>query len=100
MAGHFTNGKGNDLAKPSKSEINNVYEFVIFVCMKTKRTNIVINEELIKDIRRFSELKTKREIIERALEDHLNYLKRQKLRSLRGKINWEGDLMKMREGRL
>ncbi len=68
--------------------------------MKAKATNIVINEELIKDIRRFSELKTKREIIDRALGDHLNYLKRQKLRSLRGKITWEGDLMKMREGRL
>ncbi len=68
--------------------------------VKAKRTNIVINEELIRDIRRFSELKTKRDIIEKSLEDQLNYLKRQKLRSLRGKINWEGDLMKMREGRL
>ncbi len=93
MAERFTREKGND-----------VYDFTIFVCMKTKiktrRTNIVVNEDLIKDIRRFSELKTKREIIEKALEDHLNYLKRQKLRSLRGKITWEGDLMKMREGRL
>ena len=84
--------------------VSYVYEFAIFVCMKTKvkskRTNILVNEDLIRGIRRFSELKTKREIIERALEDHLNYLMRQKLRSLRGKITWEGDLMKMREGRL
>jgi Arc/MetJ family transcription regulator len=94
------NGKESSLYRA----FSNVYNFSIFVCMKTKakskRTNIVVNEDLIKDIRRFSELKTKREIIERALEDQLNYLKRQKLRSLRGKITWEGDLMKMREGRL
>ncbi len=95
MVERFMSGKEND-----------VYVFAIFVCMKTKikvkskRTNIVVNEELIKDIRRFSELKTKREIIEKALEDQLDYLKRQKLRSLRGKIIWEGDLMKMRERRV
>ena len=81
-----------------------MYGFAKFVCMKTKaktkRTNVVVNEELIRDIRRFSELKTKRDIIEKSLQDQLNYLKRQKLRSLRGKIKWEGDLMKMREGRL
>lgn len=68
--------------------------------MKTSRTNIVLNEDLIKEIRRFSELKTKKEIVEKALADYLKYLKMQKLRSLRGKIKWEGDLMKMREGKL
>ncbi len=73
--------------------INHVYGFLIFVCMKTKSrtkpTNIVVNEELIKGIRPYSDLKTQKEIINKALEDQLNYLKIQKLRSLRGKINWE-----------
>ncbi|MBK5277225.1 MAG: type II toxin-antitoxin system VapB family antitoxin [Bacteroidia bacterium] len=67
--------------------------------MKTTRTNIELRDDLIKDIMRFGEIKTKREAVEKALEMYANWVKRQKLRSLRGKIEWEGDLMKMREGR-
>lgn len=77
-----------------------MYVFGIFVCMKTTRTNIVLRDDLIKDIMRFGEVKTKREAVEKALSLYANWLKRQKLRSLRGKVKWEGDLMKMREGRL
>lgn len=67
--------------------------------MKTTRTNIVLRDDLIEDIMRFGQAKTKREAVEEALVAHSNWLKRQKLRSLRGKIKWEGDLMKMREGK-
>jgi Arc/MetJ family transcription regulator len=77
-----------------------VYTFAIFVCMKTTRTNIVLRDDLIKDIMRFGEIKTKREAVEKALTLYSNWLKRQKLRSLRGKIDWDGDLMKMREGKV
>ena len=86
--GHFTSGKEND-----------VYVFAIFVCMKTTRTNIELNDQLIADILKFGESKTKREVVEKALQDHLRLLKRKKLASLRGKINWEGDLHKMRTDR-
>lgn len=68
--------------------------------MKTTRTNIELRDDLIKDIMRFGEIKTKREAVEKALEMYANWVKRQKLRSLRGKVEWDGDLMKMREGRL
>lgn len=67
--------------------------------MKTTRTNIVLRDDLIEDIMRFGHAKTKREAVEEALIAHANWLKRQKLRSLRGKVKWEGDLMKMREGK-
>jgi hypothetical protein len=67
--------------------------------MKTV-TAIESRESLIKDIMRFGEIKTKREAMDKALSLYANWLKRQKLRSLRGKVQWEGDLMKMREGRL
>lgn len=76
-----------------------MYEFAKFVCMKTTRTNIVLRDDLIKDLMRLSEIKTKKEAIEKAIELYVNWLKKQKLRSLRGKIEWDGDLMKMREGR-
>ncbi len=68
--------------------------------MKTTRTNIELRDDLIKDIMRFGKVKTKREAVEKALEMYANWVKRQKLRSLRGKVEWDGDLMKMREGRL
>ena len=68
--------------------------------MKTTRTNIELRDDLIKDIMRFGNVKTKREAVEKALEMYANWVKRQKLRSLRGKVEWDGDLMKMREGRL
>jgi len=67
--------------------------------MKKTRTNIVLNDDLIKEIMKFSEEKTKREVVEMALQEHLRMLKRRKLASLRGKINWEGDLNQMRKGR-
>ena len=83
-----------------KSNSADVYDFRIFVCMKTTRTNIVISDDLIKDIMRLGEIKTKKEAVEKALTLYANWLKRQKLRSLRGKVSWEGDLMKMREGKV
>jgi len=58
--------------------------------MKTTRTAILLRDDLIKDIMRFGKVKTKREAVEEALIAHSNWLKRQKLRSLRGKIQWEG----------
>lgn len=59
-----------------------------------------MRDNLIKDIMRFGEIKTKREAVEKALENYVRWLKFQKFRSLRGKIKWEGDLMKMREGKI
>jgi len=84
--------------KPANLWLNHVYTFAIFVCMKTTRTNIVLRDDLIKDIMRFGEIKTKREAVEKALENYARWLKFQEFRKLRGKISWEGDLMKMRKG--
>ncbi|MBY0434182.1 MAG: type II toxin-antitoxin system VapB family antitoxin [Cyclobacteriaceae bacterium] len=68
--------------------------------MKTTRTNIVLRDDLIKDIMRLGEAKTKREAVEKALENYARLLKFQEFRKLRGKISWEGDLMKMRAGKV
>ncbi|HCW06162.1 MAG TPA: DUF2191 domain-containing protein [Cytophagales bacterium] len=64
--------------------------------MKATRTNIVLNDQLIEEIIKFGESKTKREAVENALIDHLRILKRKKLASMRGKIKWQGNLNKMR----
>jgi Arc/MetJ family transcription regulator len=75
-----------------------VYNLRTFVCMKTTRTNIELRDDLIEEIMRFGAIKTKREAVEKALENYARMLKFQEFRKLRGKISWEGDLMKMRRG--
>ncbi|MFC3415692.1 type II toxin-antitoxin system VapB family antitoxin [Algoriphagus hitonicola] len=72
-----------------------VYSGVYLFMMN--RTNIEIDENLIAEIQSRSTLKTKKEIVNQALKELLNQLKRKELRSLAGKINWEGDLDSMRE---
>ena len=64
--------------------------------MKTTRTNIVLRDDLVNEVIKMGEAKTKRQAIEKALENYIRFLKFQEFRKLRGKINWEGDLMKMR----
>lgn len=76
-----------------------MYNFGIFVCMKKTRTNVVLDDDLIAEIMKLSEEKTKREVIENALHERLRILKRKKLAALRGKVKWEGDLDQMRRGR-
>ncbi|HWY34825.1 MAG TPA: type II toxin-antitoxin system VapB family antitoxin [Nitrosopumilaceae archaeon] len=60
------------------------------------RTNIVLNDKLIKEAMRLSHTQTKKEVVDLALQNFVAYLKRQKLKSLFGKVKWEGHLKKMR----
>lgn len=61
------------------------------------RTNIVIDDELIQQARNLTGLKTKREIVHKALLDLVCRLERRRLLELEGKVSWEGDLDRMRE---
>lgn len=62
------------------------------------RTNVVIDDKLIQEALRLSNLKTKKEIIHKALEEFIQNRKRLDLREVRGKIRFaEGyDYKKMR----
>jgi Arc/MetJ family transcription regulator len=60
------------------------------------RTNIVIDDKLMKDTLRATGLKTKREAVELGLRTLLRLRQQEELRSLRGKLRWEGDLDAMR----
>lgn len=60
------------------------------------RTNIVIDDKLMKDALRASGAKTKREVVELGLKTLLRISKQERIRALRGKIQWEGDLDDMR----
>ena len=60
------------------------------------RTNIDIDDKLMADAIKLSGLKSKKEIVHNALIEFVNYHKRQALKNLRGKVEWVGDLEKMR----
>jgi Arc/MetJ family transcription regulator len=63
------------------------------------RTNIVIDDSLMAEALRVSNLKTKRETVEEALKLLIEMKNQAKIRQFRGKLRWEGDLNKMRTDR-
>jgi Arc/MetJ family transcription regulator len=64
------------------------------------RTNIVIDDELIAAALASTGLKTKKAVIEEALRTLVRLRAQEQARSLRGKLQWEGDLGVLREGRI
>jgi Arc/MetJ family transcription regulator len=63
------------------------------------RTNIVIDDKLMRDTLRATGLKTKREAVELGLQTLLRLEKQAQIRGLRGKLDWQGDLNAMRAAR-
>ena len=60
------------------------------------RTNIVLDDKLMKDALRTTSAKTKREAVEFGLRTLVQLGRQPQARQLRGKIIWEGDLEAMR----
>jgi len=60
------------------------------------RTNIVIDDELMNQAISLSTNKTKKGVVEEALQLLIRFNKQLKIRELRGKLNWEGNLDQMR----
>jgi Arc/MetJ family transcription regulator len=63
------------------------------------RTNIVIDDKLMRDTLRATGLRTKREAVEQALRTLLRLGKQAEVRRYRGKLAWQGDLESMRSDR-
>jgi len=63
------------------------------------RTNIVLDSQLVDEGMKLTGLKTKRNLVDYALRELLRHEKQAKLLGLRRKIDWEGNLDEMREGR-
>ena len=61
------------------------------------RTNIVIDDVLMKAVLEKTGIRTKREAVEQGLKLLLQSAEQvQQIRALRGRIHWEGDLDEMR----
>ncbi len=63
------------------------------------RTNIVIDDDLIKKGFLYTGLQTKKQLIDFALRELIKRKKRKKILKLKGKLCWEGDLEEMRSSR-
>ena len=63
------------------------------------RTNIVIDDGLMRDALRATGVKTKRDAVELGLRTLLRLKRQGEIRRLRGKLDWQGDLNAMRRDR-
>jgi len=61
-----------------------------------KRTNLVLDEQLLEEATRLSGAKTYSAAVQRALEDFVRRAKSKRILELRGSGAWEGDLADMR----
>ncbi|MCD6580852.1 MAG: type II toxin-antitoxin system VapB family antitoxin [Desulfuromusa sp.] len=63
------------------------------------RTNIVVDDDLMAEAMKLSEIKTKKGVVDQALNLLVQVKKQEKIRLLRGKLCWEGDLDELRTDR-
>lgn len=62
------------------------------------RTNIVVDDNLMAEAIKLTNIKTKKEVVDRALKLLVQVKRQEKIRELRGKLKWQGDLSEMRVG--
>lgn len=63
------------------------------------RTNIEIDDQLMREVLRLTGLKTQKEVVERGLRTLLRLGQQEEIRRFKGKLPWEGDLNAMRTDR-
>jgi Arc/MetJ family transcription regulator len=63
------------------------------------RTNIVIDDQLMNDALKATGLKTKKEAVELGLKMLIKLNQQEKIKGLKGKLKWDGDLDAMRTTR-
>lgn len=66
------------------------------MCM---RTNIEIDDDILREAQRLVGTKTKRETVDLALRELVARHRQIGILALRGKVHWEGDLAQSRSGR-
>ena len=63
------------------------------------RTNIELNEKLVNEAMKLTHIKTKKELVNYAIEELVHKIKRKKILDLEGKVEWTGKLGEMRKSR-
>ena len=63
------------------------------------RTNVELDDRLVREGMRRFKCKSKRELVHLALTELLRDAKRKEILTLRGRVKWEGDLDELRRAR-
>ena len=63
------------------------------------RTNIVLDDKLIERAQKLTGIKTKREVVQEALQTLILLREQSEARNYRGKLSWEGNLDDQRQSR-
>ena len=64
------------------------------------RTNIVLDDQLVNEVKQLTALKTKKDVVDLALNELLKQLRRKKLLSMRHPGLWKGNLTQSRRRRI
>jgi Arc/MetJ family transcription regulator len=64
-----------------------------------KRTNVVLDDNLVEDCIKATGIKTRKALIDHALKELLRHENQIKILDLKGNINWEGNLDEWRQDR-
>jgi Arc/MetJ family transcription regulator len=64
------------------------------------RTNIELNEEMVREAMKLTNKKTKKDLVNFAVEELVRKLKRKKILEIEGKVEWTGQLEETRKIRL
>ena len=64
------------------------------------RTNVVLDKDLVQRAKHLTGIKTTKGVIHEALKILVRLGEQAEIRTLRGKLHWEGDLGTLREGRV
>jgi Arc/MetJ family transcription regulator len=72
--------------------------FILTGMYKTKimEVKVKVDDQLVQSAFQLSGLGTQKEVVEEALKAFVQLLQQKSIKSLRGKLNWEGDLNEMR----
>ncbi len=65
----------------------------------SKRTNVVLDEKLVREAKERTGAKTTREVLDMALRELVRLDRQKGIRRLRGRVDWVGDLDEMRQSR-
>ena len=63
------------------------------------RTNIELDDNLVREGLKLTRKKTKKDLVNHALRELVSRLKRKKLLDLEGRVKWSGDLNRTRKSR-
>jgi len=63
------------------------------------RTNVVLDQELVREAKSLTGIKTTRGVIDEALRTLVMLHRQEQVRALRGQLQWQGDLDALRQAR-